>query len=114
MNKATLRRLNRVRSKIKKYNHGNRPIIYINISNKNISAQLIDCDSANVLVHASSKSNETKKGSGIEIAEKIGELFAKKCIEKKIKDVVFDKGCKSYIGRVESFANSCRKAGLNF
>ena len=114
MNKSEIRRLKRVRSKVKKYNHGNRPIIYINISNKNISAQLIDSYSANVLVYISSIGDKKIKGTGIEISKKIGGLFAKKCIDKKIKDVVFDKGSKSYIGRVKSFADSCRESGLNF
>ncbi len=80
MNKSTLRRLKRVRSKIKKYNHGNRPIIYINISNRNISAQLIDCDSANVLVHASSTSDRTKKILVLKLHKKLVNYLLKNAL----------------------------------
>lgn len=45
-------------------------------------------------------------------AELAGELLAKKAINSKIKTVVFDRGSYKYHGRVKSFAEGAKKAGL--
>jgi len=109
------RRLKRARSRIKSKNKSARPIINVAISNKNISAQLIDCNNGNIIVSSTSINNsKVKKVTGIEAAKILGEDFSEKCSKKGVKDVVFNKGCRSYIGRIESFADSCRKFGLNF
>jgi len=109
------RRLKRVRSRIKYKNRSARPVINVTISNKNISAQLIDCDNGNIIVSSTSINNsKIKKVTGIEAANILGKEFSEECNKKGVKNVVFNKGCKSYIGRIESFANSCRKSGLNF
>jgi len=41
-------------------------------------------------------------------------LIAKKCIEKEIKDVVFDRNGFIYHGRVKAVADAARNGGLNF
>ena len=46
--------------------------------------------------------------------EKIGNLIAKRSIEKGVKKVVFDKGSYAYHGKVKALAESARKSGLDF
>ena len=68
------------------------------------------------LVSASSiekeiKSNKKKK---IEISVLLGEILAKRAVEKKITKVYFDRGAYKYHGRIKVFADSLRKNGLEF
>ena len=51
---------------------------------------------------------------GKEAAKKVGELVAKRAIEKGIKKVTFDRSGYKYHGRVKSLAESAREAGLEF
>lgn len=48
------------------------------------------------------------------IARKVGEAVAKRCQEKGIDKVVFDRNGYKYHGRVKELADAARKAGLNF
>ena len=49
-----------------------------------------------------------------EAAEIVGEMVAKRAIEKGVKQVVFDRGGYLYTGRVQKLADGARKAGLEF
>ena len=44
----------------------------------------------------------------------VGEILGQKAIQKKITEVVFDKGCSKYHGRVKALAEGARTAGLKF
>ena len=44
----------------------------------------------------------------------VGELVAKKALEKGISEVVFDRGGYVYHGRVQTLAEAAREAGLKF
>ena len=55
-----------------------------------------------------------KKVSGVEKAKLVGKEFAKICLQKGIKEIVFDKGAYVYNGRVKAIAEACREAGLQF
>jgi len=50
----------------------------------------------------------------IEAAEIIGREVAKKCLEKNITAIVFDRGGFPYDGRVKALAEAARSAGLQF
>lgn len=50
----------------------------------------------------------------IKIAFQVGELIAQKALEKKIKQVIFDRGGYKYHGRVKAVAEGAREAGLTF
>jgi len=76
-------------------------------SNQYIYAQLIDDDKGKTVVSAKGKLS-------IEQAKKIGELIAKKAREKKIEQVVFDRGGYGYHGRVKALAEGAREGGLKF
>lgn len=47
-------------------------------------------------------------------AKKVGALAAQKAREKKISEVVFDRGGFQYHGRVKALADAAREAGLKF
>jgi large subunit ribosomal protein L18 len=44
----------------------------------------------------------------------VGELIAKRAVEKGITEVVFDRGGYIYHGRVQMLAEGAREAGLQF
>ena len=51
-------------------------------------------------------------GGNVEAAKKVGENIAKKCLEKGITEVVYDRGGFVYHGRVQALAEGAREAGL--
>ncbi|MCF0180743.1 MAG: 50S ribosomal protein L18 [Muribaculaceae bacterium] len=89
-----------------------RPRLCVFRSNKQIYAQVIDDLAGNTLVSASSKGID--EGTKSEIAEKVGELIAKKAIEAGISTVVFDRNGFLFHGRIKSLADGARKGGLKF
>ena len=94
----------------------NRYRISVFKSLKNISAQIIDDKEKKTLVSVSSiekdiKSNKKKKS---ETSILLGEILAKRAVEKKITKVYFDRGSYKYHGRIKIFADSLRKKGLEF
>ncbi|PWX43843.1 50S ribosomal protein L18 [Clostridium perfringens] len=110
---ARERRHLRVRKKV--FGTPERPRLSVYRSEKNIYAQIIDDVNAVTLVAASSLDKAIEvKGSNKEAAKLVGELVAKRAIEKGINDVVFDRGGYVYHGRVEALASGAREAGLKF
>ena len=89
------------------------PRLSVYRSHKNLSAQIIDDSSGVTLVAADSK-EIGKSASRSEQAEKMGELLAKKAMEKKVTQVRFDRGGYKYHGLVKAIAEGARKGGLTF
>jgi len=110
------RRHLRVRKKV--YGTAERPRLNVYRSEKHIYAQIINDDLGVTLVAASSLDKELKGklacGSNKEAARVVGELVAKRALEKGIKKVVFDRGGYIYHGRVKELAEAAREAGLDF
>lgn len=106
-----LRRQIRTRAKIKGTN--DKPRVSVFRSLNHISVQAIDDVKRTTLVAASDKEAKAK-GNKTEVATLVGELMGKKLGEKKIKDIIFDKGAYKYHGRVKALAEGIRKAGINF
>ncbi len=108
------RRHLRVRKKIS--GTSERPRLSVYRSEKNIYAQIIDDVNSVTLVSASSldKAVDVKVGGNKEAAKLVGELIAKKALEKGISEVVFDRGGYVYHGRIQSLAEAAREAGLKF
>lgn len=107
------RRTARVRKTI--LSHKNRPRLTIFRSNKFIYAQIIDDSKAKTLVAVSEKElSETKGMTRIQKAQSLGKVMAEKAKNKKIKEVVFDKGSYRYHGIIKNFADSAREGGLSF
>ena len=109
-----IKRAQRIRSKLKNNNKSDRYRVYIYRSSKNISVQIIDDKNKKTIVSVSSLKDKIGKKKKTEISILMAEQLAKKAIEKKIKNVYFDRGRYKYHGRIKSFADSLRKNGLNF
>lgn len=82
-------------------------------SNKYIYAQIINNISGDILTSASDK-ELTKRGKKIDNAAELGKIIAQKALQKKIKQVVFDRSGYPYHGRVKSLAEAARGEGLIF
>ena len=111
-----LRRKKRIRSRVEGTTE--RPRLSVFRSLKHIYAQVVDDGSGATLLTVSSLSKEVRdelKGlKKSERAKKVGTLVAKKCLEKKIDKVVFDRNGYLYHGRVAQVADGAREAGLAF
>lgn len=110
-NVARLRRHKRVRKAISGTPACPRLCVFRSL--KNIYAQIIDDVAGSTLVSASSLELEGNGGNK-EAAKAVGELIAKKALEKGIENVVFDRGGYIYHGRVQELADGAREAGLKF
>lgn len=115
-NKARLKRRYRVRKKIN--GTAARPRLSVFRSDKHIYAQLIDDVTGVTLASASTQDKELaasiSNGGNVESASKVGELIAKRAIDKGVSAVVFDRGGYLYHGRVQALADAAREAGLQF
>lgn len=105
------RRKNRIRAKISWTSQ--RPRLAIFRSNTHISAQLID-DVAWKTLAAASDLKMKKSGTKTQMASKVGEEMAKKVLDLKVKEIVFDRWGFAYNGRVKALAESLRTGGLKF
>ena len=110
------RRRRRVRKKV--YGTPERVRLSVYRSLNHMYAQIIDDLKGCTIVSASSldkefKDNKSHKGN-IKTAKQVGELIAKRALEKGIKKVVFDKGGYLYHGRVKALAEAAREVGLGF
>jgi large subunit ribosomal protein L18 len=81
-------------------------------------AQIISDESGTTLTSASTLSSElraeSKKTATVDAAKAVGSLIARKCQEKGISQVVFDRNGFLYHGRVRAVADGAREAGLQF
>ena len=112
-NQARLHRHTRVRGKIS--GTAERPRLNVFRSLKNISAQLIDDVKGVTIVSASSAEKDFgAAGGNKDAARKVGELIAKRALEKGVENVVFDRGGYIYHGRVQELAEGAREGGLKF
>lgn len=93
-----------------------RPRLNVYRSNKHIYAQIIDDVNSVTIASASTMDKELSLDgtSNVEAAQKVGELVAKRAVEKGVKEVVFDRGGYLYHGRVKALADAAREAGLQF
>lgn len=109
-------RTKRVRKKV--FGTNEMPRLSIFRGRKHIYAQIIDDNKGNTLVFASTLSADAKgklkSCDTIPAAKLVGEMVAKKAIEKGIKKVVFDRRGYLYHGRVKALADAARTAGLVF
>lgn len=106
-------RQHRVRVRVR--GTASRPRLSIRISNRHISAQLIDDAAGRTLVASSSQglaklTEETLSAK----AAYVGEDLAKRAQKAKIKTAVFDRGHKLFHGRVKKLADTARSNGLEF
>jgi large subunit ribosomal protein L18 len=93
-----------------------RPRLNVFRSNQHIYAQVIDDMNGVTLASASTLDKELnlESTSNVEAAKMIGELVAKRAVEKGISAVVFDRGGYLYHGRIQALADAARENGLQF
>lgn len=115
-NQERVVRHKRVRGKVN--GTSERPRLSVYRSLNHIYAQVIDDTQGVTIASASTIDPEVKAmiegKSKSEQAKIVGEMVAKRAIEKKITEVVFDRGGYIYIGRVQALADGAREAGLKF
>lgn len=119
-------RINRKEIRLKKHKRvrksvfGNaaRPRLSVFRSLNHIYAQVINDELGVTLASASSLDPDFKAAGiasgNIAGAQKVGELVAKRALEKGVSDVVFDRGGNLYHGRIAAVAEAAREGGLNF
>lgn len=97
---------------------GERPRLAVFRSLCNVYAQVIDDETGNTIISASTLDKEIKptlkSGGNIDAAKAVGTLVAKRAVEKGISQVVFDRGGYQYHGRVKALADGAREGGLEF
>jgi large subunit ribosomal protein L18 len=93
-----------------------RPRLNVFRSNKHVYAQLIDDINGVTIASASTldKEFDLESTSNLEAAQKVGELVAKRAVEKGVSAIVFDRGGYLYHGRVKALADAARENGLQF
>jgi len=90
-----------------------KPRLCVFRSNQHIYAQLID-DTTGKTILAVNDSTTKGKDKKTDSSKKVGIEVAKLAIEKKITEVVFDRGGNKYHGRVKALAEGAREGGLKF
>jgi large subunit ribosomal protein L18 len=108
------RRQERVRTRVR--GTDSRPRLCVFRSAKHIYAQVISDEAGATLVSASTMSVDLRGGGGkkLDAAKKVGEIIAKRCLEKSISQVVLDRNGFLYHGRIKALAEAAREAGLKF
>ena len=115
------RRKLRIRKRV--FGTPERPRLTVFRSARHIYAQVIDDSKGTTLVSASTLCKEMqapaegapkKSGKKADVAKAVGALLARRCKEKSIEAVVFDRNGFLYHGRVKALADAARKAGLKF
>lgn len=95
-----------------------KPRLAVFRSNQHIYAQIIDDTIGNTIVSAStmesSVTEKIQKTSNVEAAKVVGDIIARKALDKGIDTVVFDRGGYIYHGKVKALAEAAREAGLQF
>lgn len=107
------RRKFRTRARIAKGNRSGRLRASVHRTNINLYVQLSDAKGS-IVCSFSTLSLKQTGIPGMDKARLVGKEFAKTCLERGIKEIVFDKGAYAYNGRVKAVAEACREAGLKF
>ena len=90
-----------------------RPRLTVTISNKHVSAQLID-DVKQHTIAAATTVGTKQTGTMTEQAALVGADIAKKAKKAKITAIVFDRNGRKYAQRLAALADAARKEGLQF
>jgi len=95
-----------------------KPRLSVFKSHNHIYAQLIDDQNGHTLVSSSTLDKQLKTdltSTNTKIAAfSVGERLATKAVKQAIKKVVFDRGNKTYHGKIKSLADGARQQGLVF
>ena len=109
---ARLRRKKHIRKSVRGTTE--RPRLSVFRSAKHIYAQVIDDATASSLAAASDLKVEGDGMDKTARAKAVGAAIASACLDKGIKQVVFDRNGYAYHGRINALASAAREAGLEF
>lgn len=116
LNKQRLRRRNHVRNRLR--GTSILPRLCIQRTLKHFGCQLIDDAAGKTLVSASTHDKDLrdsiKQSGNSAAAAEVGKILAQKANAAGITSVKLDRGHSRYHGRVKSFADAAREAGLKF
>ncbi len=104
----------RIRAKIS--GTATRPRLSVFRSNTELYLQLINDETGNTIVAASTRDKDivAQQGTKTEKSKLAGAAIARKASEIGIKAIVFDRGGNLYHGRVKAAAEGAREGGLQF
>ena len=101
-----------VRTRTRVRGTSDRPRLHVKITNRHVSAQIIDDEKGITLVAYSTVGKKNIKGNLTEKSEFVGLEIAKRAKAKKISRLVLDRGSKLYHGRIKAFADKARESGM--
>ena len=112
LNKIRERRKKRTRAKV--FGTAEKPRLSVFRSNRYTYAQLINDENGKTLASASTRELKAAKQkiTKQKEAEQLGELLAKKAVEKGIGKTIFNRDKYNYHGRIKMVAEGARKGGL--
>jgi len=105
-------RKHRIRAKVSGTTE--RPRLSVFISDRHVSAQIIDDTKHKTVAAATTIGSKVAKGTMSEKAAWVGAEIATKAQAAKVSSVVFDRGGRMYHGRVKALADAAREKGLEF
>ncbi|RJR17094.1 MAG: 50S ribosomal protein L18 [Nitrospiraceae bacterium] len=118
LSKEEARKARHTRVRKKVTGSSEKPRLNVFRSVKHIYVQVIDDYSGKTIAAASSLDKELKgkikTGGNIEAAKTVGQLVARRAVDKGIKNIVFDRGGYLYHGRIKALADAAREGGLEF
>jgi large subunit ribosomal protein L18 len=103
----------RQRARRRLYGSSGQPRLSVHISQKHISAQIIDDDNGRTLAYVTTVGRPLK-GTMTNKAILVGEEIAKRAKKVKVSQVSFDRGSRQYHGRIKALAEAARNGGLEF
>lgn len=114
--RARERRHKRIRRRV--YGTTERPRLSVFKSNNHIYVQVINDEAGHTIISASTVEKDMASFSehkgNKNAAKKVGELVARKALDKGVKKVVFDRGGFPFHGRIKALADGAREGGLEF
>ena len=111
-NKRKLKRKLRIGSHVR--GTAERPRLSVFRSNDHMYVQIINDALGKTICGMSEQAAHITEGNKSERAKALGTALAKAAQEKKVTQVVFDKGSYQYHGRVKALAEGAREGGLSF
>ncbi|OHV41771.1 MULTISPECIES: 50S ribosomal protein L18 [Pseudofrankia] len=111
---ARLRRHVRVRKRVS--GTPVRPRLVVSRSSRHIYAQVIDDVAGHTLASASTLDVSLRgaEGDKTALAREVGKLIAERAKAAGLSAVVFDRGGRTYHGRIAALADAARETGLDF
>lgn len=111
--KAANKMLRKARVRAKVNGTGERPRLSVHISNRQVSAQVIDDTKHTTLASVTTITSKTT-GNLSEKSAWVGSEIAKKAKKAGVKHVALDRGGRQYKARLQALADAARKEGLEF